>query len=404
MLGVGDSSPDSRKATPFAWKSPFKLETRPRLAQYSLPKQIRCTIPEGIIKRPVVVSHRTYDLMKPPKTTTQKLAEATKETTRSTNAAAREVEMKSVQYKTGNRAIPFNVDLTAATVWATQSQISDLYGRDKSVIAKHIKNVIKDKELNETSVVANFATTGPDGKVYEITHYNLQMILAVGFRTSSPEAVEFRRWANDTLHAYLKDGYAINEARLRSDPSAANNLAGRLRAIRSEEKHVYASVRDFFKEASSDYDPASRVCKSFYALLQDKFHYAITAMTAHEIILDRADHKEPNMGIQTYEGNLPTVIEAKTGKSYLDADELYTLHILAEQFLLFVQSKAMRRMSMTMKDLAKKLDQLIAVNDYEVFPGYKAGTSKAMADRHATEEYARFLVRLKKDDVQRIRP
>ena len=340
--------------------------------------------------------------MTPPKTTVQKLAETTKETVRLTNAAARDVEMKSVHYKTGNCAIPFNIDVTAGTVWATQNQIADLYGRDKSVIAKHVKNILDDKELAENSVVANFATTGPDGKVYDVTHYNLQMILAVGFRTSSPEAVEFRRWANETLHRYLRDGYAINERRLRSDPDAANNLATRLRAIRTEEKHVYASVRDFFKEASIDYDPNSRVCKSFYGLLQDKFHYAITAMTAHEIILERADHKEPNMGIQAFEGNLPTVIEAKTGKSYLDADELYTLHILAEQFLLFVQSKAVRRKTMTMKDLAKKLDELIAVNDYEVFPGYKPDTNKAMADRHATEEYARFLVRLKKDDVQRI--
>jgi hypothetical protein len=340
--------------------------------------------------------------MRKPKTAAQKLAETTKETTRLTNAAARDVEIKSVHYKTGDRAIPFNVDLTAATVWATQQQISDLYGRDKATIREHIKKVYSDKELEQKSVEGNFPVTAADGKIYDVTHYNLQMILAIGFRTKSPEAVEFRRWANDTLLAYLKDGYAINERRLRSDPAAAENLAARLRAIRAGERHEYASVRDFFKEASSDYDPNSRVCKSFYALLQDKFHYAITAMTAHEIILDRADHKEPNMGIQTYEGNLPTVTEAKTGKSYLDADELYTLHILAEQFLLFVQSKAMRRKTMTMRDLAKKLDELIAVNEYEVFPGYKPGTNKAMADRHATEEYARFLVRLKKDDVQRI--
>lgn len=341
--------------------------------------------------------------MKPPKTIAQQLAKSTKETTRRVNAAAREIEIKSVHYKTGNRAIPFNVDLTAGTVWATQNQIADLYGRDKSTINEHIKKIFQDSELDEKAVVGKFPTTGPDGKIYDVAHYNLQMILAIGFRTSSPEAVEFRRWANETLHAYLKDGYAINERRLRSDPVAADSLATRLRAIRAEERHVYASVRDFFKEASSDYNPNSRVCKSFYALLQDKFHYAITAMTAHEIILDRADHKQPNMGIQTYEGNLPTVTEAKTGKSYLDADELYTLHILAEQFLLFVQSKAMRRKTMTMKDLAKKLDELIAVNDYEVFPGYKSGTNKAMADRHAAEEYARFLVRLKKEDVQRIR-
>lgn len=340
--------------------------------------------------------------MKPPKTTTiEKLAKTTKETIRLTNAAARQVEIKSVHYKTGTREIPFNVDLTAETVWATQNQIADLYGRDKSTVSEHIKQILNEKELDENAVVGKFPTTGADGKVYEVRQYNLQMILAVGFRISSPEAAAFRRWASETLHAYLKDGYVINERRLRSDPQAADNLATRLRAIRAEEKHVYASVRDFFKEASADYDPSSRTCKSFYAVLQDKFHYAITAMTAQEIILDRADHKEPNMGIQTFEGNLPNVVEAKTGKNYLDADELYTLHLLAEQFLLFVQSKAVRRKAMTMTELAKKLDELIAVNDYEVFPGYKPGRNKTMADRHATEEYARFLVRLRKEDVQR---
>jgi hypothetical protein len=339
--------------------------------------------------------------MKPPKI--ENLVEATKETIRLTNAAAFEVELKSVHYKTGNRDIPFNIDLTAATVWATQNQIADLYGRDKSVIAKHIKNVFDDKELEERLVVAKFAAAGAGGKVHEVAHYDLQMILAVGFRTKSAEAVNFRRWANETLQRYLKDGYAINEKRLRADPVAADSLAKKLRAIRSEEKHLFASVRDFFKEASVDYDPSSRHCKSFYAVVQDKFHYAISAMTAAEIILDRANHKQPNMGLQTFDGNLPTVQEAKVGKNYLEENELVVLHILAEQFLLYVQSKAVRNKPMTMSELGAKLDDLIAVNDYEVFPGYKRGIDRQRADEHATEQYARFLVRLRKDEVQSIR-
>lgn len=341
--------------------------------------------------------------MQPPKKTIQKLAETTKETVRLTNAAAREVEMKSVHYKTGNRDIPFNVDLTAATVWATQNQIADLYGRDKSTINEHIKNIFNDKELDPVSVVGKFPTTGADGKVYEVVHYDLQMILAVGFRTKSPEAVDFRRWANETLQRYLQDGYVLNEKRLRADPVAADSLAKRLRAIRAEEKHLFASVRDFFKEASIDYDPASRHCKSFYAVVQDKFHYAVSAMTAAEIILDRANHKQPNMGLQTFDGNLPTVQEAKVGKNYLEENELFVLHILAEQFLLYVQSKAVRNKPVTMSELGAKLDDLIAVNDYEVWKGYRAGDQRQRADQHATEQYARFLVRLRKDDVQRIR-
>jgi len=339
--------------------------------------------------------------MKPPKIA--KLVEETKEAVRLTNAVAREIELKSVHYKTGNRDIPFNIDVTAATVWATQNQIADLYGRDKSTINEHIKNIFADKELDEFSVVGKFPITGSDGKIYDVIHYDLQMILAVGFRTKSPEAVDFRRWANETLQRYLQDGYVINEKRLRADPAAADGLAKRLRAIRSEERHLFASVKDFFKEASIDYDPASRHCKSFYAIVQDKFHYAISAMTAAEIILERANHKQPNMGLQSFDGNLPTVQEAKVGKNYLEENELFALHILAEQFLLYVQSKAIRNKPMTMSELGAKLDDLIAVNDYEVWKGYKAGDQRTRADAHATEQYARFLVRLRKDDVQPLR-
>jgi hypothetical protein len=206
-----------------------------------------------------------------------------------------------------------------------------------------------------------------------------------------------------TLVAAQPRPYAINEKRLRADPAAADSLAKRLRAIRSEERHLFASVRDFFKEASIDYDPSSRHCKSFYAVVQDKFHYAVSAMTAAEIILDRANHKQPNMGLQTFDGNLPTVQEAKVGKNYLQENELFALHILAEQFLLYVQSKAVRNKPMTMSELGSKLDDLIAVNDYEVFHGYKFGADRERADQHATEQYSRFLVRLRKDDVQSIR-
>jgi hypothetical protein len=135
--------------------------------------------------------------------------------------------------------------------------------------------------------------------------------------------------------------------------------------------------------------------------VQDKFHYAITGSTAARIILDRADHRKPNMGMQAFEGNLPTTDEAKIGKNYLDRDELYTLHLLCEQFLLYVESKAMRGKSMTMAELGRKLDELLRVNDYSVFTGWK-DFLKDKAIRHAQAEYARFLVRLKKDDVKRI--
>lgn len=192
------------------------------------------------------------------------------------NAAAKDAEIEVVRFRTGDRSIQFNIDITAETVWATQQQITDLFDRDKSTISAHIKNIFDDNELDEDSVVGIFPTTAPDGKTYQVTHYNLDLILSVGYRVSSPKATQFRQWATKTLRAYIVDGYAINEARLRADPAATNRLAARLREIRADEKTVYASVRHFFKEAATDYDKDSSACKSFYARFQDKFHYAVT--------------------------------------------------------------------------------------------------------------------------------
>jgi hypothetical protein len=172
-----------------------------------------------------------------------------------------------------------------------------------------------------------------------------------------------------------------------------------LREIRSDEKNVYASVREYFKEASSDYNSSSPQCRTFYATLQDKFHYAVTGHTASELLINRADHKKPAMGIQSFQGNYPTISDAKIGKNYLDKDELYTLHILSEQFLLYIESRAIRNKTMTMADLAKNLDELLKFNEYPVFKGYK-DFLKDKAIRHAQAEYAMFLVRLKKEDVK----
>ena len=322
----------------------------------------------------------------------------TKRATKSTTDSAKQLEFALVAFRSGGKAIDFNIDITGDTVWATQQQLADLYERDKRTVSEHIQAIFREGELDEQSVVRKIRTTASDGKVYDISHYDLDMILAVGFRIKSPKATEFRKWAYQTLRSYLVDGYALNEARLRADPLATNKLAATLRAIRSEEKNIYAQVREFFKQASTDYDSTSQACRSFYAMLQDKLHYAITTMTASQIILDRADHKVPNMGIQSFEGNMPHISEAKVAKNYLESDELFTLHILCEQFLLLVESKALRQQKMLMKDLARKLDDLMKLNDYPVFPGYKGKYDKDEAMKHATEEYARFLVRLRKED------
>ncbi|MFC7399572.1 RhuM family protein [Chelatococcus sp. GCM10030263] len=321
--------------------------------------------------------------------------------TKRANEVAKQLELELVRFSTGDRQIEFNIDITAETVWATQQQIADLFEVDRSVITKHLKNVFESKELEESRVCAIFAHTAADGKAYQVQHYNLDAILSVGYRVSSPKATRFRQWANQTLRSYLVDGYALNERRLKDAPAALAKLAAEVRRLRSDEKNIYASVRECFKVSATDYDTSSPTCRRFYARLQDKFHYAITGSTASQIIIDRADYKKPNMGLQTLAGNLPTRDEINIGKNYLDNDELYRLHILCEQFLLYAESTALRGKQLTMEELDQKFDALIRVNDYPVFPGYK-DYLKDKAVRHAQAEYAKFLMRLTKDDVKRI--
>ncbi|MEJ7925990.1 RhuM family protein [Sphingobium sp. AN641] len=192
-----------------------------------------------------------------------------------------------------------------------------------------------------------------------------------------------------TLKRYITDGFALNESRLRSDPNALRDLAAQVRALRSEEKTIYEAVRDCYKVASIDYDKDSPKVRSFYARLQDKFLFAITGKTASELILDRADAAKHNMGLTSMKGNLPTKADAKTGKNFLHRDEIYVLHILCEQFLLYAESRAIRGKSMTMDDLALKLDELLKTNDYPVFNGYR-DYLKDRAMEHAETEWKRF--------------
>jgi hypothetical protein len=227
----------------------------------------------------------------------------------------------------------------------------------------------------------------------EIEHYNLDVILTVGYRVGSAKAAEFRKWANKVLKAYISDGYALNEARLRSDPAALRALAAQVRALRSEEINIYGAVRDCFKVSASDYDKNSPAVRSFYARITDRFLYAATGQTASQIILARADGTKPNMGLTVVKGRFPTKAECAIGKNYLFSDELYVLHIMCEQFLLFAESKALRGQKTTMDELTKKLDQLFEINEYPVFPGYQ-DYLRNKAEQHAQEEWKLLMQRI----------
>lgn len=267
----------------------------------------------------------------------------------------------------GSPAIRFGFDADRQGLWATQADMAALYGVDVSQISRHIRNIFAEGELPEDgnlrkTQITSFKPTGA---------YSFDVIISVGYRVNSKVATKFRQWATQIIKTYLDQGYVINEKQLRESPEKLNKLAAEIRALRAAEKQVYAKVRDCFKLSSSDYDPSSKQVRSFYALLQDKFYHAVTGLTSSKLILDKANHRDDNMGLQTMDGKHPNLTDAQTGKNYLRSEELYRLHLLSEQFLLYAESTALAGRKMTMLSLHAQLDRLLTLNDYPVFEGYR---------------------------------
>ena len=298
-----------------------------------------------------------------------------------------------VEYKDPGNIDPitFRLDQETASIWATQSQIADLFSTKVSGVSRHLKNIFEEGELEAGS---NLQKMQIASSTKPVMLYSLDAVISVGYRVNSKAATRFRQWATGTIKAFIEQGYVINDKALRESPEKLNKLAAKLRALRSEEKQVYAKVRECFKIGSSDYDPSSKEVRKFYGLLQDKFHHAITGQTASKIVLDRADHLEESMGIRNYSGKEPTLTEAKVGKNYLVSEELYRIHLLSEQFLLYAESRALAGQRMTMKSLHAQLDRLLTLNDYPVFEGWK-DSLKADADRHARQEMTLYKKRRK---------
>jgi hypothetical protein len=293
-------------------------------------------------------------------------------------------------YEGDNGHIELRFDGDRETIWATQAQMAKLFDVGQSVVSKHIANIFREGELDELSNMQKMHIT----RFKPVTSYTLDVILSVGYRVNSAIATKFRRWATKTLSEYIRDGAVVDERRLAENPALARRLAAKIRHIRTSEATLYAKVRDVFKESSSDYDGNSQTGRSFFAMAQDKFHYAITLKTAAEIILERAHPLKHNMGLVTIQGETPTVAEAKIGKNYLIPDELEAMENISEQFLLYAESKAFRGQKMTMEELTTKLNALLAVNDYPVLYEYKAYL-RDKADAHVQKVHHEYLAQLR---------
>ncbi len=296
-------------------------------------------------------------------------------------------------YQSEDGTTRIDVMLEAETLWLNQKQLTELFGKAKGTISEHIKHIFEDGELDENSVVRFFRTTATDGKQYEVIHYNLEMVLALGYRVRSQVGVRFRRWASDKLKEYIVKGFVLDDERLKNPGTGRDyfdELTKRLQDIRTSERRFYQKITDIYS-TSIDYDSSHQLTREFFATVQNKVHYAIHGQTAAELIQSRANSDQPNMGLTTWEGKRIRKADIGIAKNYLIAEELRALNNLAEQYLIFAEGQSVRRIAMTMQDWINKLDGFLTLNDREVLRD--AGkVSAQIAKTHAEQEFSKFRI------------
>jgi hypothetical protein len=301
-------------------------------------------------------------------------------------------------YQSEDGKTRLSVVLENENLWLSQKQLTELFGKAKGTVSEHIKHIFEDGELMEDSVVRFFRTTAADGKSYEVAHYNLDMVLAVGYRVRSQAGVRFRRWASAQLKEFIIKGFVLDDERLKNPGKGRDyfdELTRRLQDIRTSERRFYQKITDIYA-TSVDYDPAAPLTQEFFATVQNKVHYAIHVHTAAELIVKRADSSLPNMGLTTWDGARIRKSDANVAKNYLTEEELRALNNLAEQYLVFAEGQAARRVAMTMRDWITKLEGFLTLNDREILQG-AGSVSAQLAKTHAEGEFSKFRVL---DDVR----
>ncbi len=285
------------------------------------------------------------------------------------------------------------VKFTGETVWLSQQQLCELYTTSKANVSEHIKHIFEDAELDKESVVRNFRTTAADGKSYNVTFYNLDMIISLGYRIRSVIATHFRRWATERLKEYIIKGFTIDDERLKGNGGGAywHELLDRIRDIRSSEKVMYRQVLDLYATAV-DYDPRSETSVKFFKIVQNKLHFAAHGHTASELIFKRADADAPMMGITSFKGDHPTLRDAQIAKNYLSEKELKILNNLVSGYFDFAEIQAMKRRPVYMSDYVRQLDTILASTGEALLNGPGTVSHQQAMDK-AREEYRKFQIR-----------
>lgn len=297
-----------------------------------------------------------------------------------------------VIYQTDDGKAKIDVRFENETVWLTQAQLVELYQSSKANISEHIKHIFEEEELEENAVVRKIRTTAADGKKYNVTYYNLDMIISLGYRVKSKIATQFRRWATERLKEYIIKGFAMDDERLKNlgGGNYWKELLDRIRDIRSSEKVMYRQVLDLYA-TSVDYDPQSAESIAFFKMVQNKLHYATHGHTAAEVIYDRANADKPFMGLHTFAGDFPVLKDVKIAKNYLDEKELKVLSNLVSGYFDIAEIAALEHRPMHMEDYIAQLDAVLTSGGREILSN--AGTvSHKEAIEKAEQEYRKYQV------------
>ncbi len=301
-------------------------------------------------------------------------------------------------YTTADGIVRVDVLYEDESFWLSQKKMAELFGVEVNTINYHLKEIFKSTELEEISVIRNFRITAADGKNYNTQFYNLDAIIAVGYRVNSHRATQFRIWATQTLKEFILKGFVLDDERLKQGKRFGRDyfeeLLERIREIRASERRFYQKITDIYAACSIDYDPKSALTQTFYKTVQNKLEWAISGKTAAEIIAARASSEKPNMGLTTWK-NAPSgkvlKSDVSVAKNYLDEPEIKELNRIVSMYLDYAENQAARQKPMKMTDWIDKLDAFLKFNEYEVLQN--AGTVSAeVAKSLAEHEYEKFRI------------
>ena len=308
-----------------------------------------------------------------------------------------ENEIQFLLYSMPDEQGKVQVIVKDGTIWCTQKAMAQLFGVDRSVITKHLKNIFDSGELRQESVCAKNALTAADGKKYQTTLYNLDAIISVGYRVNSIKATKFRQWATLVLKEYITKGFALDDERLKQGTAVFGKdyfreLLERVRSIRASERRIWQQITDIYAECSTDYDKNSPTTRDFYAMIQNRFHYAITGMTAAEIIYKRADHTKDHMGLTTWKHAPDGRVlksDVSIAKNYLQPEQIKRLERAVTGFFDYIEDLIERENTFTMDQFSASVNKFLEFRNYQILPD-KGKISAAEAKAKAEQEYDIF--------------